>query len=109
MQNTASQKQNASPATTGQHYYIITPNNTVRGPFKSVEEAQQNIPDSHDVKLADHVTDMKGCSSNLCRNNDGSKRFSDDAEIEHLESWVRDADDDADEKGYLIFCVEVSE
>lgn len=83
--------------------YVITPNNNVRGPFASVEESQQNIPDSHGENLADHVTDMKGCCANIRAELPAAQR---DAEIEHLESWVRDAGDDADETGYLIFSVE---
>lgn len=79
-------------------YYVITPNNNVRGPFASVDEAQQDIPDSHGEPMHDHVTDMKGCSANLRHSaNIG------DAEINHVQTWVRDAGDDADETGYLIF------
>lgn len=81
-------------------YYIITPNNNVRGPFASVDEAQQDIPDSHGTPMHDHVTDMKGCCANIRAELPAAQR---DAEIEHLESWVRDAGDDADETGYLIF------
>ncbi len=83
-------------------YYVITPNNNVRGPFASVKDARQHIPGSHYVNLADHVTDMKACCSNLSSVLPEAQR---DAEIEHLESWVRDARDDADEAGYLIFSV----
>jgi len=82
-------------------YYIITPNNSVRGPFASAEDAQQEIPDSHDTPMHDHVTDMKACSANL-RRETGKQN----AEIEHCQTWVPDTNTDPDENGYLIFSLE---
>lgn len=81
-------------------YFVITPSNAVLGPFATIEQAQENIPDSHDVPMYSHVTDMKACGANL-RHSVGIG----DAYYSHVQTWVRDAGDDADETGYLIFKV----
>lgn len=82
------------------NYYVITPSNDVRGPFSSVMEAQENIPDSHGISLVDHVTDTKGCIANILSEFPALRS---EAEMVHVETWVADCDADPDEAGYLVF------
>lgn len=80
-------------------YFVITPSNSVWGPLESLEEAQMEIPDSHDVAAHDQTTDVKACVAAIRGSSSGGNL----AQIEHLETWLDDPDSDPETCGYLIF------